>query len=265
MPCSRVYAQHGCVLDVADAEEADARFEETAWSVVLAAGAETDARARAALEELCRVYWRPIYAYVRRSGHPVHDAQDLTQSFFQHVLENQTLRRASRDKGRFRSFLLGALKLCLADERARQHALKRGGGVQFISIDELIAEESHYQPRTSDLTPAQSLDARWAGVLLERALGKLHTEFEAEGKSETFAALSPFLAGEKPDLSYQDVAKQMGISLGAVKTQIHRLRRRFATAVRSEIMQTVAAPHEVDNELRQLRDVFTRLAEEPAR
>jgi len=252
------------VLDVAGWEEGEERFQETAWSVVLAAGAETDARAQAALAELCRIYWRPIYAYVRRSGYAVHEAQDLTQSFFQHLLENETLRRASRDKGRFRSFLLGALKLCLADERARQHALKRGGGVQFISLDELIAEESHYQPRTSDLSPAESLDARWAGVLLERALEKLRTEFAAEGKSETFESLSPFLAGEKPDVSYQDVAQQIGLSLGSVKTQIHRLRQRFATAVRSEIMQTVAAPHEVENELRQLRDVFTRLAEEPA-
>jgi RNA polymerase sigma-70 factor (ECF subfamily) len=253
------------VLDVAEWQEADERFEETAWSVVLAAGAETDARAQAALAELCRIYWRPIYAYVRRSGYAVHDAQDLTQSFFHHLLEDETLRRASREKGRFRSFLLGALKLCLADERARQYALKRGGGVQFISVDELIAEESHYQPRTSDLSPAESLDARWAGVILERALEKLRAELDAESKSETFELLSPFLAGEKPDVSYQDVGHNMGISLGSVKTQIHRLRQRFATAVRSEIMQTVAAPHEVENELRELRDVFARLANQSAR
>ena len=253
------------MLDVAEWEEADERFEETAWSVVLAAGAETDARAQAALAELCRIYWRPIYAYLRRSGYAVHDAQDLTQSFFHHLLEDETLRRVSRDKGRFRSFLLGSLKLCLADEHARQHALKRGGGVQFISLDELIEEELHYQPRTSELSPAESLDARWAGVLLERALAKLRAECAAEEKSETFESLSPFLAGEKPDVSYQDVAQQIGVSLGSVKTQIHRLRQRFATAVRSEIMQTVAAPHEVENELRQLRDVFTRLAEEPTR
>ena len=246
-------------------EEAKAPFEETAWSVVLAAGAETDARAEAALAELCRIYWRPIYAYVRRSGYAVHDAQDLTQSFFHHLLEDETLRRASRDKGRFRSFLLGALKLCLADERARQHALKRGGGVHFISLDELIAEELHFQPRTTDLSPAESLDARWAGVILERALEKVRAEFDAEGKAETFELLSPFLAGEKPNTSYQDVAHNMGISLGAVKTQIHRLRQRFATAVRSEIMQTVAAPHEVENELRELRDVFARLANQSAR
>src|SRR6266536_5688993 len=106
----------------------DERFTETAWSVVLAAGAATPARAHTAMAELCRIYWRPIYAYLRRSGHPRHDAEDLTQSFFQHLLENETLQRASRERGRFRSFLLGALKRCLADEHMQQHSLKRGGG-----------------------------------------------------------------------------------------------------------------------------------------
>ena len=253
------------MLDVAEWGEAEAPFEETAWSLVLAAGAETHARAQIALAELCRIYWRPIYTYLRRSGYTVRDAQDLTQSFFQHLIENETVRRAARDKGRFRSFLLGALKFCLADEQARQQTLKRGGGVQFISIDELLAEESHYQPRAHDRSPAESLDARWAGVLLERALGKLRSEFAADGKAETFGFLLPFLAGEKADISYRQVAQQIGISLGSLKTQIHRLRRRFSTAVRSEIMQTVAAPHEVENELRQLREVFARLAEESVR
>jgi RNA polymerase sigma factor (sigma-70 family) len=248
------------VLDLADWEEADARFEETAWSVVLAAGAETPARAQAALAELCRIYWRPIYAYLRRSGYNTHDAQDLTQSFFQHVLENETLRRVSREKGRFRSFLLGALKLCLADEQARRHTLKRGGGVQFISTDELEAEELHHLRVDHEAAPDEILDARWAGVILERALERVRAEFDAEGKAETFELLSPFLAGEKPNTSYQDVAQTIGLSLAAVKTQIHRLRRRFATAVRCEIMQTVAAPHEVENELRELRGVFSRIA-----
>jgi RNA polymerase sigma factor (sigma-70 family) len=253
------------VLDVAEWEEADERFEETAWSVVLAAGAETDARAQAALAELCRIYWRPIYAYLRRSGHNREDAQDLTQSFFQHVLENETLRRVSREKGRFRSFLLGTLKVCLADEQARRHTLKRGGGVQFISTDELEAEELHHLRADHEAAPDEILDARWAGVILERALEKVRAEFDAEGKAETFELLSPFLAGEKPNTSYQDVAQTIGLSLAAVKTQIHRLRRRFATAVRCEIMQTVAAPHEVENELRHLRDVFARVAQQLAR
>jgi len=252
------------VLDLADWEEADARFEETAWSVVLAAGAKTPARAQAAMAELCRIYLRPIYAYLRRCGYDTHDAQDLTQSFFQHVLENETLRRVSREKGRFRSFLLGALKLCLADEQARRHTLKRGGGVQFISTDELEAEELHHLRADHEAAPDEILDARWAGVLLERALEKVRLEFDAEEKPKTFEVLSPFLAGEKATTSYDDVAKDLGISLGAVKTQIHRLRRRFATAVRCEIMQTVAAPHEVENELRQLRSVFARLAKQSA-
>ena len=249
------------MLDVAEWEEADARFEETAWSVVLAAGADDRARAQAALAELCRIYWRPIYAYLRRSGHNTQDAQDLTQSFFQHVLENETLRRVSREKGRFRSFLLGALKLCLADEQARRHTLKRGGGVQFISTDELEAEELHHLRADHEAAPDEILDARWAGVLLERALERVRLEFDAEEKAKTFELLSPFLAGEKPTTSYDDVAKDLGISLGALKTQIHRLRRASRPRSGLEIMQTVAAPHEVENELRQLRDVFARLGE----
>src|SRR5206468_1878003 len=128
-----------------------------------------------------------------------------------------------------------------ADEHARQYVVKRGDGFKFILVDQLITEELHFQPRTSELSPAEALDARWAGVILERALEKLRTEFDAEGKSETFELLSPFLAGEKPNTSYQDVAQTIGLSLGSVKTQIHRLRRRFATLVRSEVMQKVAA------------------------
>ena len=248
--------------DAAKWDETGERFQETAWSVVLAAGASTDARAESALADLCRIYWRPIYTYLRRSSYATHDAQDLTQSFFQHVIENRTLRRASPERGRFRSFLLGVLKLFLADEHARQHTLKRGGGAHFVPVGELMDEESHYQPRAIDLSPDESLDARWAAVLLERALEKVRGEFSAEGKGETFEALSPFLAGEKPGISYQELAERMKLSLGAVKTHIHRLRRQFANAVRHEIMQTVSAPHEVDDELRNLRSVFARFGQQ---
>lgn len=174
------------------------------------------------------------------------------------------MRRASPDRGRFRSFLLGALGRCLADEQARWRAVKRGGAARFISIDEIAAEEMHRERLTSDLTPAESLDARWAGVLLQRALEKVRAEFSAEGKADTFELLSPFLAGERPDVSYEDVAERMGRGLGAVKTLIHRLRRQFASAVRHEVMQTVSAPHEVDDELRQLRGVFARLGQQHA-
>ena len=228
----------------------------------MAAGGASEPRAREALAELCRIYWPPVYGYLRRRGYGRDDAQDLTQSFFQHIVENETLRRASREKGRFRSFLLGALKLCLADEQARRHSLKRGGGIQFISTDELAAEELHLLRATDGIEPAESLDARWAGVILERALAQVRAAFSENGQAEMFETLSPFLAGEKPDLSYQDVAKRMSLGLGAVKTHIHRLRRQFATAVRHEVMQTVSAPHEVDEELRQLRAVFVRAGQE---
>jgi DNA-directed RNA polymerase specialized sigma24 family protein len=252
------------VASVCTAHEAEERFKETSWSVVIAAGATTEARAQVAMAELCRIYWRPIYAYLRCSGYPQHDAEDVTQSFFQHLLENETLRRVSREKGRFRSFLLGALKLCLADERTRRHTLKRGGRIQFISTDELEAEELHHLRADHEAAPDEILDARWAGVVLERALDKVRAECAAEGKTDLFEALSPFFAGTKPHVSYQEVADRMKLGLGAVKTLIYRLRRQFATAVRREIMQTVSAPHEVDDELRRLRRVFARLGEQQA-
>ncbi len=240
----------------------DARFAETAWSVVIAAGAATPARAHTAMAELCRIYWRPIYAYLRRSDHPRHDAEDLTQTFFQHLLENETLRRASRERGRFRSFLLGALKRCLADEHVEQHTLKRGGGMQFISTNELEVEELHHLRMDHEAAPDEVLDARWAGVVLERALDKVRADFAAEGKANLFEALSPFLGGMKPYASYQEVADRMNIGLGAVKTLIYRLRQQFASAVRREVIQTVSAPHEVDDELRRLRSVFARAGQQ---
>jgi RNA polymerase sigma-70 factor (ECF subfamily) len=236
-------------------------FASTRWTLVLEAGADSATAAKTALDELCRIYWPAIYTFLRRRGYDQPDAQDLTQSFFQHVVENETLRRASRDKGRFRNFLLGALKLCLADEQARRHALKRGGAVHFISVDELEAEELHHQQIARDLSPDESLDARWARLLLDRAIATLRSDFASKGKEKTFEALSPFLAGEKAPVSYETVAARIGLGLPAVKTLIHRLRQQFAMAVRREIMQTVSAPHEVEDELRQLRTVFARTAE----
>jgi DNA-directed RNA polymerase specialized sigma24 family protein len=254
----RLLADTSATLTTSCESSRDARFEETAWSVVIAAGGESGPRAHAALEELCRAYWPPIYAYLRRHGYETQDAQDLTQSFFQQILEDETLRRASRDKGRFRSFLLGALKLCLADERAHRHALKRGGNCQTISMDALEAEELHHLGMAEELNPAEVLDARWAGIVLGRALDNLRTAFRSDGKAATFEALAPFLEGEKPGISYEDAAGRLGVGLGAAKSLIHRLRREFAATLRREILQTVSAPHEVDDELRQLRAVFAR-------
>ena len=249
---------------ISDSSVGAQRFEETAWSVVLAAGEKSGESAQAALAELCRVYWPPIYSYLRRRGYRTEDAQDLTQSFFQHVLENATLRRASPERGRFRNFLLGALKLCLADENLRRRALKRGGGFYFVSVDELEAEEVHHLRMSQELSAEEMMEARWAGVLLDRTLQTVRAEFAAEGKALTFDTLSPFLGGDKPDVSYDQVATALGVGLGGVKTLIHRLRRQFAATLRREIMQTVSAPHEVDDELRRLRVVFARAGDRQA-
>jgi RNA polymerase sigma factor (sigma-70 family) len=244
-------------------ETRDDLFASTRWTLVLQAGANSDAAAQAALEHLCRIYWPPIYAYVRRRGYAIEDAQDITQSFFQNIIEDQTLRRASRERGRFRNFLLGALKRHVADEHGRRHTLKHGAEIMFISLEQLNAEELHQQQVASDLTPDESLDARWARLLLDRAIASMRSDFQAKQKGETFEALSPFLGGGK--ISYDEAAKRVGVSPSAAKALIHRLRRDFASAVRREILQTVSAPHEVDDELRQLRLVFAHAPEQPFR
>jgi len=174
------------------------------------------------------------------------------------------LTEASREKGRFRSFLLGVLKRFLAHEKLQRHALKRGGGTQLISTEELDAEELHHLRMRYEASPDEILDARWAGVILERALQNIRRECAAEGKADLFEMLSPFLGGNKPDVTYQEVAERMSVGMGAVKTLIHRLRQQFADAVRWEVMQTVSAPHEVDDELRELRRVFARIGEQHA-
>ena len=234
-------------------------FHTTRWSLVQEAGAGASPAAREALEQLCRIYWPAIYAYLRRRGYPLDDAKDLTQSFFQELLENETLTRASRARGRFRSFLLGALQLCLSDEHARKATAKRGGTVQFISLQQLEDEESYEQRMAVQGIPAdEMLDARWAGLLLERALSQLRSEMGMENKKEVFETLSPFLANTTPGLSYEGAASTLRVGVGAVKSMICRIRRRFAEILRREIIQTVSAPHEVDDELRRLRDVFAR-------
>ncbi|MGI9114105.1 MAG: RNA polymerase subunit sigma-24 [Chthoniobacterales bacterium] len=240
-------------------------FASTHWTLVLRAGAlSASPAAQKALEQLCRNYWPAIYAYLRRRGYDPSDAQDLTQSFFQHILQNQMLNRASRERGRFRSFLLGALKLCLADEHARRSSLKRGGNVRFISVDALNAEELHEQAMTGEPSPEQMLDARWASLLLERAIDQLRTQLRAEGKATVFDTVAPFLGSGQPEISYENAAAQLGLGIGAVKSLISRTRRQFVANLRREIMQTVGAPHEVDDELRQLRSVFARALQQRA-
>ena len=231
-------------------EEHAGSFQTTHWSVVLAAGQAGAPRAEAAIENLCRTYWYPLYAYVRRQGHNAHDAQDLTQEFFARMLEKRYLQLADRERGRFRSFLLKSLQHFLVNEWVRGQAQKRGGGQQSIALDEAAADRIFQQEPAAQLAPEMLYDKRWAITLLDRAMDRLGADYAAGGKRDLFDQLKSLLLVENSGETYRELGGQSGLSEGATKVAVHRLRKRFRDAVRAEIAQTVATPAEVDEELR---------------
>ena len=208
--------------------------------------------AEEALVKLCRIYWPPLYTYVRRRGHPVHEAQDLTQSFFAHILEHQALGGVAPSKGRFRSFLLASLKHFLDNEWHKRHTLKRGGGQALISWEELKPEERESLEPRDEATPEKLFNRRWALMLLERVMTQLRNECIAARKGEVFEMLKDYLTGDKQQQSYQEIAAKLNMSEGAVKVTVHRLRRRFGELVRSQIARTVGSPEEIDDEIHEL-------------
>jgi RNA polymerase sigma-70 factor (ECF subfamily) len=224
---------------------------------VLQAGATQIPQADAALDKLCRIYWYPLYAYVRRAGHNPEDAQDLTQEFFARLLEKKYLQLADRERGRFRSFLLKSLQHFLVNEWVRGQAQKRGGGQKVFSLDEEAAERSYLQLPADQLAPESLYDRRWAMTLLERAMERLGGDYAAGGKQELFEQLKGLLLTEGSGESYRQLADSLDLSDGAVKVAVHRLRQRFRDAVRTEIAQTVATSAEVDEELRFLMSVMS--------
>jgi RNA polymerase sigma-70 factor (ECF subfamily) len=232
----------------ADSQSIGARFETTHWSVVLKAGQG----AEEALLRLCRIYWTPLYCYARRRGHPIDEAQDLTQGFFAHILEKRGLMSVGPRKGRFRSFLLVSLRHFLDNEWHKQRALKRGGHEAPISWDDLSPRDREALEPCDHLTPERIFDRRWALTLLERVMRQLRTECLAARKGEIFEALKDYLTGDTAGKSYQQLATELGMSEGAVKVSVHRLRRRFGELVREQIERTVANPKEVDDEIREL-------------
>lgn len=234
-----------------------ARFGETRWSVILSAmDKQRPAEATDALQRLCQVYWPPLYAYVRRSGESPHDAQDLTQEFFARFLDKDYLAAVDRAKGRFRSFLLAALKHFLSNERDKHRAQKRGGGCAFVPIDFHNAE-SHcgFEP-ADNLTPEVIFQRRWAAALLEQALARLRGEYADAGKESLFEQLKVTLTEGKGTTAYAHLAARLGMSEAAVKMAAHRLRQRYREAIRAEIAATVADPSEVEDELREVLRVF---------
>ena len=229
-----------------------ARFNTTRWSVVVAAGADSRSHSREALECLCRTYWYPIYAHVRRSGHDPQTAQDLTQAFFTRLLEKHILPRADRQRGRFRSFLLASLRNFLCNEHDRRSAAIRGGGRQILSID-FTAGESRYGVEPSHHAMAdRAFERQWALTVLQQALTALEKQYRDAGKPELFEALAPFLAVDSNARDYARTASELRMSEPAVKMAASRLRRRYREVIRQEIARTVADPAEVDDELQSL-------------
>ena len=229
-----------------------AQFTTTHWSVVLAAGQRESAESDRALEVLCRSYWYPLYAYVRRRGYTAPDAQDLTQAFFTRLLQKDYLRAVDRTKGKFRSFLLAALEHFLANEWRNARARKRGGSCCFISLDDTSAEQQYLQVSATNLSPERLFEQQWATTLLEQVLVRLREEFVGAGKAALFEELKVFLTGEKRAVSYAELALKLETTEAALKMAVSRMRQRYGALLRAEISNTVSSPEAVDEELRAL-------------
>jgi RNA polymerase sigma factor (sigma-70 family) len=226
-----------------------AKFRTTRWSLIAAAGGSTTER-RAALHELCELYWHPVYAFVRRSGRAAPDALDLTQGFFTRILEKNDLATADPERGRFRSWLLGALRHFLANEWDRERAQKRGGGVPALSIDAVMAEGRYVHELADPLTPERLYERRWAITLLEHVVDELGQECAAAGQAARFERLKGSLVGAEP--SYEELAAELGEAAGTLRVAVHRLRRRYRDLLRAHIADTVERSEDVDEEIRHL-------------
>ena len=228
-----------------------AAFTTTHWSVVLEAQGESPA-AQEALEKLCRIYWRPLYGFVRRQPVSPEDAQDLTQGFFALLLERRDLRSVRKEKGRLRSYLLTALKHFLADERRRAMAIKRGKGEGLIPLEQLHAEEQSGMEPADPLTAERIYERRWASTLLDRVLGRLEDQYRVRGNAALFDSFNQLLGDDPGAPSQADIAAQLGMTENAVSQAFHRFRQSYQSVLREEIAHTVATPGDIENELRHL-------------
>jgi len=228
-----------------------AQFTSTHWSVVVEAQGESPA-AEEALEKLCRTYWRPIYSFILRQAVGPEAAEDITQGFFADLLEHKSLTAVRKEKGRFRSYLLGALKHFLADERRRAMAIKRGKGQRLIPLEALSANERAEMEPADPVTAEQIYERRWASTVLEHVLALLKNEYVAAGNAALFDCLKQLLPDEPGSLSQADMAGQLGMTANAVRQAFHRFRQRYQLLLREEIAHTVATPADIEDELRHL-------------
>jgi RNA polymerase sigma-70 factor (ECF subfamily) len=232
--------------------EAPRIFPHTRWSLVLAATRKDAPESAEALEALCRAYWYPLYAYVRRCGQSPHDAQDLTQEFFCRLLEKRWLDSADREKGKLRTFLIVALKNFMSKEWRRASAQRRGGGQSQVPFDTEFAESRYAADHSATLAADETFDKQWALTLLDLTVNRLRAEFAAAGKPGDFEALKGCLMAAPGAIDYVTVASRLGMNEGAARVAVHRLRKRFREIYREEISQTLSDQADVAGELRHL-------------
>ena len=233
-------------------------FATTRWTLVLNAGNGASGSSRVAMAELCALYWYPLYAFIRRKGHGPDAAQDLTQGFFARLLERNIVGTADPARGRFRSYLLGAVQHFLADRRDHDRALKRGGGNVTVSRDLDTGEDRYRLEPLDHATPERLFDRQWAATVIGLALADLRRRYEAEGKADVFDTLRQFLVSGPGDEGQAEAAARLGTSPGAARVALHRMRRRYRELLRAQVAQTVSSPEEVDDEIRELFEASRR-------
>ncbi|MEO5718684.1 MAG: sigma-70 family RNA polymerase sigma factor [Chthoniobacterales bacterium] len=254
--------------DISSGSAAGGRFNSTRWSLILSSldSDSPDGKAREALAQLCRIYWRPIFAYICRRGYSVPDAQDITQDFFIMLLRNDLFQQADRSRGRFRSLLLQAIEHFLIDARKKAQALKRGGDRDIVAWDDWMAEApSQFSiPATAlEAWPPQKIfDVRWAATVAENALRRLQEECESHGRRRVFDTLSGFLTADRTEINYETLARELAVATPSVRRLLHQIRRRFRELLRAEVAETVAQPEDVDDELRYLVSVLAEHGEQ---
>lgn len=233
-------------------------FATTHWSVVLTAKQSDSSQAAAALEKLCRTYWRPLYAYIRHDGHDATEAQDLTQEFFARLLARDYLQHIRHQDGKFRSFLLSYLKNFLSEQRRKERAQKRGGGCMFVSLDDAAGENGYLFEPVDELTPDQVFERRWAQAILQTALDRLREEYLARDQAALFQLLQDYQPREPGGRSYAQLGDELGMTEAAVKSAVQRMRQRHRELLREEVGHTVTRPEEIEEELRHFRALLGR-------
>src|SRR5947209_1766481 len=239
-----------------DSEVVGVQFQTTQWGLVMPTADQRSKTAQAALEQLCRIYWYPIYAFVRRQGQTVENAQDLTQEFFLRVLQDNYFQVADPQRGRLRSFLLTSLKHFLINEWEKARTAKRGGAQSIFSLDEQDAEGRYLTEPIDGMSPEKVYEKRWAVTLLEQALARLRAEYAKQNNGAMFDALKPFISGETAEGGYGALAQRFEMSEGSLRVAAHRLRERYREALRTEVASTLATPTDIDDELRHLMIVL---------